>query len=227
MIGIGGVARQPFPGIAGRKNLNPAVAGVLGKCRIEGHKLVPEFATVLVDGRKDRRRLRQAKIGLVKRDLRGIDGLRRHHASPDDVLPVLRVGGLALPECRHSQALRASDDDAVDVTLDAAAGDGKPELIAAPVSGPKVEARLAQPVDGEILETVAGRKDAQGLTAEVAALVTGNLEVFILQAPGTDITEPAPAQVVTLRPCHVVRNQRRVNQAIDRVARNLEAFPGD
>ena len=113
------------------------------------------------------------------------------------------------------------------MALDAASGDGKPELIATPVSGPKVETGLAQPVDREILETVAGRKDAQGLTAEVAARITRNLEVFILQAPGTDITQPAPAQVVTLRPCVVLGNQRLVDQAVDRVARNRAASPGD
>ena len=105
-------------------------------------------------------------VGLIDRDLGGIDRLRLRHAVLDAGAPVLRVHRLAFPERGNGQteAFGPRGDDAVDMTADAPARDGEAELAAiGPVAlaGVEVEARATQPGDGQILERMADGEDAQ------------------------------------------------------------------
>ena len=125
---------------------------------IERHEFVPDLAGVLVDGGEERRGLGQPEIGLVERDLRGVDRLGDADAALGDVAPVLGVRRLALPERRHRHAVRGGDHHAVGMSLHPPAGDGEAELLAVPVADPEIEPGLAQPLDRQVLEDVAERR---------------------------------------------------------------------
>ena len=72
------------------------------------------------------------------------------------------------------------------MTANAPASDGEPELAAiwpVALSRVEVEARAAQPGDGQILERMADGEDAQRLAAEVLALVLRRRRELELQGP--------------------------------------------
>ena len=75
---------------------------------------------------------RALHVGLVERDLGGVDGLGLGDAVLDAGAPVLRVHRLAFPERGNGEPrlFGTGGDDAVDMTADAPAGDGEAELAA-------------------------------------------------------------------------------------------------
>ena len=106
-------------------------------------------------------------VGLVERDLRGVDRLGDDNALGDGLAPVLRVHGLAFPERREGEpeARGRGSDDAVDMAANAPAGDREAELLAVglALAGVEIEAGGTQPADRQVLERMADREDAQRL----------------------------------------------------------------
>jgi len=75
MLGINRVTRQKLMRIAGLQNGNGLVAGGLRARTIKRHEFVPNLAGILVDCGKKRGSFRKPQIGLIKRNLGGIDRL--------------------------------------------------------------------------------------------------------------------------------------------------------
>ncbi|MBC7140202.1 MAG: hypothetical protein H5U17_16100 [Defluviimonas sp.] len=106
-VAIGGDARKQLAGVGLPQNPHAAVGHALREIGIEWHQLVLQLGRVLVDRGEERGTGRNARhhrfhVGLVERDLRGIDRLRHGHALRHRLAPVLRVHGLAFPERRRS-----------------------------------------------------------------------------------------------------------------------------
>ena len=216
------MARQGFTCIAGGEDLHRPVADALGERPVEGYRLVPEFAGVLVDSSKQRRGVRQAQIGLIERDLRRIDGFGRHDAALGDIAPVLRIGRLAFPERRHGHSAGSCDDHPVDMPLDPVPGCGKSELLAAPVAGPEIKACLAEPLYRQVLEHVPRGENAERLSGELPARIAWEFQVLILQPSGADIPETASAQIIALWTQPVLGSQRGVNRSVDFISKRLQ-----
>ena len=101
-------ARQQLARVGGLQDPHGAVGHALRQIGVEGHQLVVQLGRVLVDRREQRRRRRNPRhrglhVGLVDRDLGGIDGLGDSHPVLDAGAPVLRVHGFAFPERRGAQ----------------------------------------------------------------------------------------------------------------------------
>jgi hypothetical protein len=203
----------------------PSTAGGLGECGIERHEFVPDLARVLVDRREERGRLGQAEIGLVERDLRGVDRLGLSDAVLRDFPPVLGVRRFALPERRNSHAVRRGDDHPVGMALHTSAHDRKAELIAMSIARAKIEAGLAQPGDGQVLENVPEREDPQGLAREPGARVLRRLQVFVLQPALADVTQPASPEIVALGTFGLFRHEGGVDAGIDGVRETGRLLP--
>jgi hypothetical protein len=149
-VAIGGDARQQIARIGRPQDPHAAVGHALREFRVERHELVVQLRRVLVDRSEERgggrdARHRRFHVGLVERDLRGVDGLGDGHAPGHGLAPVLRVHRLALPERGGAQPQRRGGlgDDPIDMAADAAARDGEAELAAVPLLGDPIEPRRA------------------------------------------------------------------------------------
>ena len=186
-IAVGGDAGQQLACVSGLQDPHRAVGHALRQIGIEGDELMVQLGRVLVDRGEQRRcgrypRHRVLHVGLVDRDLGGIDGLGNRDAVLDAGAPVLRVHGLAFPERGHAHAKRCRGigDDPVDMAPDATARDGEAELAAIALLGDQIDPGRAQPADRQILELVADGEDPQRLAAEIGTLIlwrTGKLEL--------------------------------------------------
>ena len=123
-----GDPRQPSPASQAPAGSHRLVAGRLGQRGVERHRLVPELAGVLVDRGEQRRGLGQPHVGLVERDLGGVDRLGAATPRLTISAPVRRVGATCTP---RAPAPARVPRYAVDVPLDPAAGDREAELLAA------------------------------------------------------------------------------------------------
>ena len=85
------------------------------------------------------------------------------------------------PKRGIGEALRAIDDDAVDVALQATVGHRETELLAVGLAGAQVEARVPQPRDHAVLHDMAALEDAQHPTRGITPVVDGCLGVLELQ----------------------------------------------
>src|SRR5690606_14507764 len=89
-------------------------------------------------------------VGLVERDLGGVDRLGFRNAVLDAGAPVLGVHGLAFPESGNGQtdAFGPGRDDAIDMTADAATRDREAELLpirTVALAGIEIEPGTTQP----------------------------------------------------------------------------------
>ena len=182
------------PGVARAHHLDGAIAHGLGEAGVERHELAVELHGVAVE-RGEERRVRQLEVGLVERDLRGVDRLREREAALHHVLPRRGAERLVLPERGIGERHRPGDEAAVDVTLEPAIEGREAELPSVGPLGPEVEAGEPQPVGDDVLAAMPGLEDAQGPRLEVAALVLRHREVVVLDLAQAGAAEPGGADV--------------------------------
>jgi hypothetical protein len=96
------------------------------------------------------------------------------------VAPGLRAEALAFPESGISEALGATNDDAVDVPLQASASRRETELIATGLAGAQIEPRCPQPLDHAVLHDMATLENAQQAPG-VTPMVDRRLGKLVLQ----------------------------------------------
>jgi hypothetical protein len=221
----GGDARQQLARIGGPQDPHAAVGHALREIGIEGHELVVQLGRVLVDRGEQRRVGRDAghrrfHVGLVERDLRGVDGLCDGHALGHRLAPVLRVHRLAFPERRGAQPQRrwGLGDDPVDMAADAPARDGEAELAAVAFLGHQIEPRRPQPADGEILEFMPDREDPERPAGEILALVLRRARELELQRALAGMAEPGRAEIGARRAGGALGFERGIHGALIRSA---------
>ena len=79
------------------------------------------------------------------------------------------------------------------MAADTAAGDGEAELLAivpTTLAGVELEPGASKPGDGQVLQSVADREDAEQPTVEVGAGIFRGVGEFELQGPLAGVTEP-------------------------------------
>src|SRR5690606_8192580 len=158
----------------------------------------------------------QLQVAQVELDLREVDRLGGAQATLDQVVPGFGVQRLVLPEHGPAQAdIGAGDDHAVDVAAQLAARRLEPELSAVGALGAKVEARAAQPADGERLELVAGVEDAQDRAIEIPSLILGRMGHLVDELARAGLADPAAAEIVALLLPPIACDLRRIDQGID------------
>jgi len=101
--------------------------------------------------------------------------------------------------------------------LQAAASGREAELFAMAVASSEIEAGLAQPVDGQILEYMTEREDAQGAPGKVRAVVLRSLEVFVLKPPLAGIAQTAASEIVARNSARILGCQGGVDEGIHRI----------
>ena len=212
---VGSGARQQFLRIARPHDLHRAIAGALGKRCVERHQLAVKLEGVAIE-RGEQRRVRQLEIGLIERDLRGIDRPRQDDALLDHLLPGGGAERLVLPERREFHRDRPADKAAVDVAFEAAVERGESELPSIRALRAQVEAGGAQPCRHDVLGAMAGLEDAQRLRLELAALVLRHGEIVILNLPQAFAPEPGRADIAPRRLRPIARAQRGIDRRIDR-----------
>ena len=88
------------------------------------------------------------------------------------------------------------------MAADPSAGDREAELAAVTFLGDQIEPRRPQPADGEILEHVPDREDAERAAGEVPALVLRRARELELQRAFAGMAQPGRAEVIPrLRRC--------------------------
>ena len=97
------------------------------------------------------------------------------------VAPGLVAKTLALPERGIGKALGASNDDAIDVALQATVGRREAKLLAVCLAGAQVETCVPQPRHHAVLHDVTALEDAQQPSLRIASVVDGSLGVLELQ----------------------------------------------
>ena len=199
-----------------------AVGHALRQIGIEGHELMVQLGRVLVDRGEQRRcrrypRHRGLHVGLVDRDLGGIDGLGDGDPVLDAGAPVLRVHGLAFPERRDAQTKRCRgvSDDPVDMAADATARDGEAELAAIAFLGDQIDPGRAQPADRQILELMADREDPQRLAAEIGTLILGRTGKLELQRAFAGMPQAGCAEIGPGRRGLALGDEGGVDQRVD------------
>src|SRR5690606_38771108 len=123
---------------------------------------------------------------------------------------------LVLPEHGPVQTdIGASDDHAVDMAAQSPARRREPELSAVRALGAKVEARAAQPADGERLELVAGVEDAQDRAIEFPSLILGRMGHLVDELARAGLADPAAPEIIARRLPTIACDERRIDQRID------------
>ena len=118
-VGILCDARQQLARARRLDHCDGAVAHGLCQHRIERHQEVQALAGVGVDD-GEQRGIGDVEIGLIERDLRGVDLVKPGQSVAFDGAPALGLQGLVFPDRRIDQVgqLRSSDQDAVRVAAE-------------------------------------------------------------------------------------------------------------
>ena len=131
------------------------------------------------------------------------------------VAPGLVAQAFAFPQRGIGKALRATDDDAIDVSLQATIGHREAELLAIGLSGAQVKTCVPQPRDHAVLHYMATLEDAQHPARGVPPVVAGGLGVLELQRALTNHPEARGPEVLALGLAGASLLQARVHQGGD------------
>jgi len=206
---IGRGARQKLLGVACPDHLYRPVAHGLGERRIERNQFRMELKRVAIEC-GEQGRVGQVEVGLVERDLSGVDRPCDHHAALDDLLPGSGADRLVLPQRREGHRRRSTDQTTIDVPTEAAVEHREAELSTVRAVGAEIEPGGPQPRGHHVLTAMAGLEDPKSGRFEVAALVLRHGEVVVLDLAETLATEAGAADIASWRLGLVARHERAV-----------------
>src|SRR5581483_10848872 len=201
---VGGGARQEFLRLACPHHVNGPVAHGLCKHPVEEHQLRMELPRIAIE-RREQGRARQIEIGLIERDLGGVDWSRQNHATLDDLFPRRGADRLVLPQRREGHRRRAAEKTPVDMAFEAAVEGREAELPAVGVPGSEIESGGPQPARHHLLAAMARFEDPESARVEIPVRVLRHGEIVVLDLTEALTPEARAADIVPWRLCSVTR----------------------